>query len=68
MKIYTLIRLALLVSLSGGTLMAASCGDIVISSVKTGLFTFVSGGVTNTLGTAANTNFFTNLFNSGAST
>jgi len=56
------LRLILFVLLSGGTLFAnPSCGDLVISSVKSGLLSFVSGSVTTTinssqLGTLINSN------------
>jgi hypothetical protein len=47
---HRLVRRAALVLLCSLTTMNASCGDIVIDSVKTGLFSFVSGGLSYTLG------------------
>ncbi len=61
MKAYRLLRITLLMLLCGGTLMSVSCGDILISSVKTGLFSFVSGSVTTTLGGGQLADFLTNL-------
>ena len=39
------LRWAVFSLLCGGTMMSVSCGDVIISSVKTGLFSFITGGV-----------------------
>ena len=61
MKLARLLRIVLLVGLSGGTLMTASCGDIIITSVKEGLFNFVSGSVSITLGGGQLSDFINSL-------
>lgn len=52
------LRIALVILLSGGHLLSASCGDIVIDSFKSGLFQWVSGSVNSTLGVDQLSAFF----------
>lgn len=54
------LRIALVILFSGGHLLSASCGDIVIDSVKSGLFQWVSGSVSSTFGTDQLSAFFIN--------
>lgn len=52
----------------GGTVFATSCGDIVVDSVKNGLYSFVSGSLTSTLDTGQLDAFLGDLFAGGGST
>ena len=58
---------ALLISLLAGTLLATSCGDIVVDSVKTGVFTFISGSVSNTFGSSQLNDLIDSLLRGGSS-
>jgi hypothetical protein len=52
MRIVRLLRFLIFTMLCGGTLLSVSCGDVLISSVKTGLFSVISGSVITTLGSS----------------
>jgi len=56
------LRVGLLVILTGGSLFGASCGDIAVRSVKTGIYSYISGSFTNSVATTQVNDFLTNIF------
>ena len=51
-----------------GSMYSASCGDLVIQSVKTGLLVWVSGNYSSSLQTGQINTLFNNLFTGGVTT
>ena len=68
MKTSRLLRIVLLTGLSGGTLLSTSCGDIVVTSVKEGLFNFISGSVSVSLSGGQISDFLNTLGRGGNTT
>ena len=58
------IRLILVLA-AGGVTLEVSCGRMMIESIKTGTLSWISGSVSQSLGTTQVSDFVTNLFTGG---